>query len=109
MWHRGDFGASPQELFPPWIAQLLNRGVVEEEKPAPIDMDKLVREASRTASAQEIIVKDDKVKPSTVEIFTQEKSSLVAQRLWIESHRVQEEERTELDKLRNFFAWGKYE
>lgn len=109
MWHRGDFGASPQELVPPLIAQLLNPEPIAEEKPAPVDMEKLLWEASRPASVQELIVEDEKIKPKNLqEVFVTEKNPAVAQQIWLDSLKAKEE-RTELDKLRNFFAWGKYE
>jgi len=78
MWYRGDFGALPEEFGLPSMAGMWNwEAAHKESKLEPVDTDKLFREASRKASPQELVVKDAKVKPKILEVFIEQKSSLV--------------------------------
>lgn len=104
MWYRGDFGHRPEELGLPPIPQIVKTAPMPKQE----DFNRKIQAESRQATASEVIVKDAKVKPLGLEVFSKEKSAFVAQTLWLESHKV-EEERTMLDKLRNLASFGKYE
>ena len=109
MFYRGDLGIQPEELgLPPTF-----QAVQKPTAPKVVDLKQAIQENGESKNATDLIVKDEKTKPNSkpvgIDIFTKEKSSLVAQTLWLESHKVQDEDRTMLDKFHNLVSWGKWE
>jgi len=105
MGYRGDFGHRPEEIGLPSISQITQKA----PEPKPREFRDVIREDSTETKSSEFFVLEAKVKPKRLEVFNQEKDPRIAQAIWIESHKVQDEERLVIDKLRNLAAWGKYE
>ncbi len=118
IWDRGDFGNEPYaitQLVSLAVSGMKTQHVISKAPEPPVpsrptenDLREIIHNESRQASANEFFVQTEEVKAKTFKVFTEEKNPFIAQTLWLESHKI-EEERTVLDKLRNLAAWGKYE
>jgi len=106
MWYKGHLqditDLRPEEIGLPSAAQL--PALPEVAIPQPRDLSKAIHEESRQANSSEFIVQDAKVKPMSLE----EAAKTGEIRAWAHSHQAQEE-KSEIDKLMNFLARGKYE
>lgn len=107
MWYKGQLDdhieLRPEQLGLPSVDQLSNMGKLHL-LPEQRDLSQAVKDHQRAAKVDEFIVQDTAHKPMALD----EAVKTGDMRAWAQSHQVPEE-RSEIDKLLNFFARGKYE
>lgn len=113
MVYRGDLDKISEELGFPSISQAVLRidQANKSQEPVPVvDINQAVKENGVDAKVTDLIVKDEKVKPLGLEVFSKEKSAQAAQAKWLESHKVDDGgERLMIDKFHNLISFGKWE
>ena len=109
MWYKGQLDnfveLRPEQLGLPSADQLPNMDKLHRQLlPEQRDLSQAVKDHQRTAKVDKFIVQDIAHKPMTLD----EAVKTGDIRSWAQSHQMPEE-RSQIDKLMNFLARGKYE
>lgn len=106
MWYKGQLKGivdhRPEEVGLPSLSQLPS--LPEVALPQPRDFSKVTAEESRQAKVSEFMTQNNIINSVALE----DAAKTGDLRAWLASHQVKEE-KSELDKLMNFLARGKYE